>query len=418
MSAVRRCLPGLVSLSVVIFFSGFTIIESSCGSSSHSSSTTTSGAGNGGTSATGTTGTGTGSGSSGSGSGSGGTSGGSSASAPQFLYVAGTDGVSAWQVNQDSSLTAVSGSPFGVGRVNVVADPVAAYLFSMGSVSQSDLAVNTDAIAADGSLKVASSFADTTLSSGMSINPSGTVLYVGSISAAQQNPGWKIFDIQSDGSVKFVSGVVNQTANRLIFTPDGSNAYDAYCYHLAASIEHWSVASDGTLTPVSGQVAQIESMNECPMQVAITPDGKMLAATWVNADQTGQPDNRIMLYTIDPTTHALTAVSGGPFNASGAGNDATFDASGKFLVVAQDNGVGVYQVSQNAVVEVPGSPFASGTNFNRVAFSPSGGSVAAISNASGRLYVFSFNSSSGALGSGPGSPMTISGPNDLSFTKQ
>src|SRR5438270_3931770 len=92
MSAVRRCLPGLVSLSVVIFFSGFTIIESSCGSSSHSSSTTTSGAGNGGTSATGTTGTGTGSGSSGSGSGSGGTSGGSSASAPQFLYVAGTDG--------------------------------------------------------------------------------------------------------------------------------------------------------------------------------------------------------------------------------------------------------------------------------------------------------------------------------------
>ncbi|HZQ94047.1 MAG TPA: hypothetical protein VFA67_03495 [Candidatus Sulfotelmatobacter sp.] len=369
--------------------------------------------------ATGTTGTGTGTGSSSGGSSGGSGSGGSSsASAPQLLYVAAGSGVSAWQVNSDSSLTAVSGSPFALGGQNVVADPVAKFVFSLGGTAPSNVAVDTDAISSDGSLKVSSTYPDSTLSLGMSINPSGTALYVGSISAAQQNPGWKIFAVQSDGSLKFISGLVNQIANRLIFTADGTNAYDAYCYHLAANIEHWAVGSDGSLTPVSGQVTQIESMNECPMQVAITPDNKLLAATWVNADQTGAPDNRIVLYSIDPETHALTQVSGAPFNASGAGMDAAFDPSGKFLAVAQNNGLGVYQVSQNTVTEVPGSPFANGTNFNRVIFSPSGGSIAAISNAGGQLYVFSFNSSTGTLTTGTGSPVSISGPRDLAMSSQ
>ena len=403
MSAVRALCLWLFAFLVLIGISTTTLFEAGCGSSGKAASGTTGGSG------------GTG-GNSGTGSGGGTTGAGPNASAQQFLYVAAGNSVSGWAIHQDSSLTAISGSPFAVGGAGVIADPSANFVYSVGGTSPSNTALNTNAMNSDGSLKTSSSFSDSTLMGGMSINPSGTALYVASISAAQGNTGWKIYAIQSDGSVKFVSGLINQDAERLVFTSDGANAYGAYCYHLDANIEHYTVASDGTLSPVTGQVTQIESMSECPNAVALTPDDKILAAPWSNSDSAGTADNRIMVYTVDPASHALSPISGAPFNASGAGMDAAFDSSGQFLVVAQDNGVGVYQVSSGTVKEVSGSPFAAGTNFNRVMFSPSGTSVAAISNAGNQVYVFAFNSSNGALTTGPGSPISVNGPRDLTVS--
>ena len=77
--------------------------------------------------------------------------------------------------------------------------------------------------------------------------------------------------------------------------------------------------------------------------------------------------------------------------------DAVFDASGKFLVVAQDNGIGVYQVTQNFLSEVAGSPFASGTSFTRLKFSPTGRALIAIGEQSQQLFVFTLNGATGAL---------------------
>jgi 6-phosphogluconolactonase len=402
MSAVRAVCLWLFAFVVLIGISTSALLETGCGSSGKAASGTTGGSGGG---ATGSP--------SGSGSGGGTTGAGPNASAQQFLYVAAGNGVSGWTINQDSSLTPISGSPFAVGGAGVIADPAANFVFSVGGTSPSNTALNTDAVNSDGSLKTSSTFSDSTLMGGMSINPSGTALYLASISAAQANTGWKIYSVQSDGSVKFVSGIINQDAGRLVFTSDGSNAYSAYCYHLDANILHFTVGSNGSLTPVTGQVTQIDSMTECPSAVALTPDGKTLAATWSNADSTGSPDNRIMLYSVDPTSHALSPISSAPFNASGAGMDAAFDSSGQFLVVAQDDGVGVYQVSSGTVKEVSGSPFAAGTKVDRVMFSPSGTSVAAMSNAGNQVYVFAFNSSNGTLTTGPGSPVSVSGPRDL-----
>jgi hypothetical protein len=184
----------------------------------------------------------------------------------------------------------------------------------------------------------------------------------------------KIYSVQSDGSLQFANGIIDQNGSRLAFTSDGSYAYSAYCYHLAANIEQFTTANN-TLTPTTLQVTQVGSNTECPNAVAVSSSGNMLAAPWSDADNVGPVDDLITVYTIDPSTHGLTPISGSPFPASGAGVDAVFDPSGKFILVAQNDGVAVYQVGQSSLTEVSGSPFASGTNFTRIQFSPNGAFV-------------------------------------------
>jgi 6-phosphogluconolactonase (cycloisomerase 2 family) len=342
---------------------------------------------------------------------------GNSSTAQQFLYVANGNDVSSYLIHADGSLTAVSGSPFAVGGSNVAGDPNGKFLFSLGGPDPSSDAIKTDTINSDGSLTVASTLIDSTFAGGLSINPAGDTLYVGSIDAAQGNSGWKIYAIQSDGSLKFNTGIIDQIAARLSFLPDGSFAYAPYCYHLDANIEGFSTAN-GTLTFDRQFVQQVSSSVECPNAVAVHPSGNLLAAAWSDADNVGPADNLITAYSIDTSTHLLTAISGSPFPASGAGVDAVFDSSGKFLILAQDNGVGVYRIDQNSVTEVSGSPFASGTSFNRLVVSPSGGFVLAISTKSQQVYVFSLDSSTGTPAPAPGSPSATPSPRDLAIVQR
>jgi 6-phosphogluconolactonase (cycloisomerase 2 family) len=125
----------------------------------------------------------------------------------------------------------------------------------------------------------------------------------------------------------------------------------------------------------------------------------------------------IALYSIDPASHQLTSVSGSPFPASGAGVDAVFDPSGTFVIVAQDNGIGVYQVSSSSITEVPGSPFSGGTSFSRLTVAPSGGFVIGLSQQSQQAFVFTLNSSTGALTVAPGSPLSSTTPSDLAIVQ-
>jgi 6-phosphogluconolactonase (cycloisomerase 2 family) len=338
--------------------------------------------------------------------------------AKQILYLADSgNNVSGWTIQSDGSLTAVSGSPFAVGGTSLAAHPNGKFLFSMGGTSQSSVALNTDTVASGGALSVASTVPDSTLAGSMSINPAGTALYVSSVDAAQGNWGWKTYSIHSDGSVQFVSGEINQVPSELVFTPDGSNAYSGNCYHLGSIIDHYTVASDGTLTFTGDPLPYSYAFGQCIYAIAITPSGSMIASVWANASNQSPADNFILLFGLDSSTHKLQAP--GPSSpASGVGRDTVFDASGKFLVVAQDNGVGVYQVGSNSVTEVSGSPFATGTKFTRVKFTPSGGQVVALSREGQQVFVFTFNSSTGALTAAPGSPMSTTTPNDLAIIPQ
>ena len=356
-------------------------------------------------------------GSGGGGTGGGGTGGGGDNSSPQqFVYIStGSTNTAGFVLNNDGSLTSVSGSPFAVGGSNLAALPAGKFVFSLGGTSPSNNAVNTDAIGSNGALSVSSSLADSTFSGPVQINPDGSTLYVGSISASQDNPGIKVYAIQSNGSLQFTTAVINQNAGRLSFLSDGSYAYAAYCFHLAADIQGFNTANGG-LTVVGNNVPNPVGMGECPNTVSLTPAGAMLAAAWSDADNVGPIDNLITLYNVT-SSHGLSVI-GFSFPASGAGVDSVFDQSGKFFIVAQDNGIGVYQVTSTSVSEVSGSPFTNGTSFKRIALSPSGNFVVAISSQSNQVFVFSLNSSTGALTPVSGSPQSVTTPTDLTIVQQ
>ena len=338
--------------------------------------------------------------------------------AVQRLYVGNQqqNTVSAYLINEDGSLTQESGSPFALGGNSLVADPKGQVLFSTGLISNA-IQLNTDGITQDGFLKVSSTLTDDTLDDVRATNPAGTYLYVSSVSAAQENWGWKVYSIRSDGSLQFVDGLIDQDAGRLVFTPDGSTAFAAYCYQLLPNIERFTVGLNGMLTNTGNRISLPVNYGECPTAVALTPAGNMLAAPWSDASGLSSGENFITLFNVDPATHELTSTPGLISPASGAGQDATFDSSGKFLITAQDNGIGVYQVGQNSLTEIPDSPFA-GLEMDRVMFTPSGTLLVAVSGATQQIFVFAFDRSTGALTIAPGSPVSTPSPSDLAVIRR
>lgn len=396
-----------LSVSALFVLIVFAIAGLGCGSGTKSTGPSGGGGSGGG---------GTGGGTGGGGTGGGGTGGsGNNSSAQQFVYLTnGTPSITGFVLNIDGSLAAISGSPFAVGGTNLAALPNGKFVFSLGGTTPTNNAVNTGSIGPNGSLSISSTLADS-VSGPVQINPDGGTLYVGSISASADNPGIRVYSIQSNGTLQFTNAVINQNARRFSFLSDGTYAYAAYCFHLAADIQGFNTAN-GALTTVTNNVPQPAAMGECPNTVALTPKGNMLAAAWSDADNVGPIDNLITLYSVS-SSHALSMV-GTSFPASGAGVDSVFDPSGIFFIVAQDNGIGVYRMGANSVTEVPQSPFAAGTNFSRVALSPSGNFALAISSAANQVFVFTLNSSTGALTMAPGSPQSVTSPMDIAVVEQ
>jgi hypothetical protein len=338
--------------------------------------------------------------------------------ARQVLYVGNQEPntVSAYSIGGDGSLTPVSASPFALGGNTLIAAPNGKVLFSFG-LNVDTLELDTDRVAPDGSLKMSSSIADNSLAGVQAINPAGTALYVSSINAAENNWGWKVYSVQPDGTLQLISGIIDQPAGRLVFTPDGTAAFAAYCYFLMPNIQQFTVASEGILTNTRNQISTQINFGECPNAVAVTATGDMLAAPWSDANSSGSAGNFITLFSIDPLTHDLNPPAGSMFPASGAGQDAIFDPSGEFLITAQDNGVGVYKVGHDSLMEVSGSPFGE-VGMDRVMLTPLGGFVVAISGAAGKIFVFALDSSTGVLALVPGSPVSTSSPYDLAVIQQ
>jgi 6-phosphogluconolactonase (cycloisomerase 2 family) len=336
----------------------------------------------------------------------------------QVLYVGNQEPntVSAYSVGSDGSLTAVSGSPFAVGGSTLIAAPNGKVVFSFG-LNTDTIELNTDRVARDGSLNMSSSISDNTLAGVRAINPAGTALYVSSVNAAENNWGWKVYSIRPDGTLQFTSGIIDQASGRLAFTPGGNAAFAAYCYFLIPNIEQFAVASDGSLTNTRNQISTPIPFGECPNAVAITAAGDMLASPWSDANNSGSAENFITLFNVDPQTHDLNPPAGSRFPASGAGQDAIFEPSGKFLFTAQDNGVGVYKVGHDSLTEVSGSPFGE-VGMDRVMLTPLGRFVVAISRATGKIFVLALDSSTGVLALAPGSPLSTSSPCDLAVIQQ
>ena len=163
------------------------------------------------------------------------------------------------------------------------------------------------------------------------------------------------------------------------FSPDGRLLATANTDGNSVSV--FSVEPAGRLTAVPGSPFAIGGRGADPVSVAFSPLGGLVAT----ANLLG---NTVSVLAVRPGG-ALTQVSGSPFAAVGGSylESVAFSPNGRLLATADSNqatfrstgAVSVFAIgSHGALTQVPGSPFpTTGFGTDSVAFSPSGGFVAA-----------------------------------------
>ena len=153
----------------------------------------------------------------------------------------------------------------------------------------------------------------------------------------------------------------------------------------------------GALGPISGSPFVAQSSDDT---VTADPAGRFLFVG-------GRLSPSISVYQINPSTGALTLTPGSPFQSFNVvfANSLTVDGTGNFLYVGQtfaSNPVAVFSINQTtgALSEIGGSPFYLGVAV--VQADPIGKYLLGVADGTGtsgdqHIYVFSINSSTGAL---------------------
>ena len=254
--------------------------------------------------------------------------------------------------------------------------------------------------------------------SSVAFSPSGNLLAVGSDPNDGSGPGTiSVFSVdQTTGALTQVPGspfspnatgsLFGSGVGPVAFSPNGDllvAANDGLDY---GSLSMFSVnPTTGALTEVSGSPFDA---GEMPYpSIAFSPGGGLLAAT-TNGDDGGA----VAVFSVDQSTGALSEVSGSPFDVAGDAGALAFNPSGGLIATVAGSALTVFSVDQStgALSEVSGSPFASGEAYGGLAFSSDGGLLAATAGGddqTGTVLVFSVDQSTGALTQVSGSaPLT------------
>jgi DNA-binding beta-propeller fold protein YncE len=233
-----------------------------------------------------------------------------------YLYVVDWEGlVSAFSIAADGSLSVVPGSPFATdgeapSSVAVTPDGGHLYVADQGSSDGSGQGVAAFSIAADGSLSAApgSPFA-AEAPRAMAVTPDGAYLYV----ADQANGTHHLlaFSIAADGDLSAVPGSPFATESGglvgVAVSPDGKHLYATNRSNALNTVLAFSIAADGSLSAVPG--SPFTSGGRSPNSVAVTPDGRRLYVT--NGES-----NNVSAFSI-AADGSLSAVPGSPFATAG-----------------------------------------------------------------------------------------------------
>lgn len=281
-------------------------------------------------------------------------------------------GLLAFQINADGSLTNAPGYSMSDAQVGLVAHPTADFLYASGNsgvltVFAIDSA--TGALSPMSSVTLANKF----LKNSAVITPNGRYLY--------QNDLDRNDDLFPT-SVQLVG-----------FAMD---------------------AATGALSPVPGSPLTLTTpspsttSNTGPMAIDLT--GKFLYVPYQFVVVNVGNDGGLAAYSIDAASGALTAVPGSPFGIGGVPSSVAIDASGKFLIVSifplgGGSRLAVFSIdpSTGALTPVPGS-FGSTYSWGPVAADPSGpyvyaGTALQTPNNPAVVFVLSIDQATGALAS-------------------
>jgi 6-phosphogluconolactonase (cycloisomerase 2 family) len=167
------------------------------------------------------------------------------------------------------------------------------------------------------------------------------------------------------------------------------------------SISGFAVDATGALTPVPNSPVPTP-VNASVVGFAIHPSGKFLYAT------TGLAANGILGWSVDPSTGALTALPGSPFQPGAVSFGGTFDPGGKFFYASAGAAGGItgFSVDPNTggLTPLSGSPFVAGSVLLSATVDPSGQFLFASQNTS--ITTFKLDVTSGSL-TAQGSPTSV-----------
>jgi 6-phosphogluconolactonase (cycloisomerase 2 family) len=158
----------------------------------------------------------------------------------------------------------------------------------------------------------------------------------------------------------------------------------------------------GALTPISGSPFAAGGVG--PSSVAVDPASKF-------AYVTNAASKNVSGYIINATTGALTPISGSPFAAGMNPSFVTVDPTGKFAYVANydSNDVSGYIINATtgALTPISGSPFAAGVNPRGSAVDPTGKFAYVANQVSNNVSGYTINPTTGALTPISGSPFLV-----------
>jgi 6-phosphogluconolactonase (cycloisomerase 2 family) len=196
---------------------------------------------------------------------------------------------------------------------------------------------------------------------------------------------------------QFGTASTNGNNDDVAITPSG-----AFVYILGygdKSVSAFAVdQTSGVLTEIAGSPFATGDSDE-PYSEAVSPNGQFLFVTTYITGSSGFTN----VFGINPTTGALTQVSGSPF--ASPGDNTIVDSSGRFLYVGGKD-LAAYSIDSTTgfLTPVPGSPYTLRSYLDAFTLDPTGKFLYASLFATGEDYTgvpgiitYSINSSTGAL---------------------
>jgi 6-phosphogluconolactonase (cycloisomerase 2 family) len=330
---------------------------------------------------------------------------------PEFVYVANSNSnnVSGYRIDAATgALTPISGSPFAAGLTpfSVAVDPTGKFAYVANEGDNEGKGGNVSAYTIDPTTGALTAISGSHGDAGLApisvvVDPTGKFAYVAN-SISNTVSGYTIDP--TTGALTTISGSPFTTGYfpaSIAVEPTGRFAYVANFGDNNVSAYTINPAT-GALTPISGSPFTAGSN---PFSVAVNPTGKFayVANTY---------SNNVSGYRIDPTTGALTAIAGSPFAAGSQPGSVTVDPTGKFAYVANtDNvnpssGVSAYTIdpTTGALTAISGSPFPAALDPISVAVDPTAKFAYVANFVSFNVSAYTIDPNTGALTAISGSP--------------
>jgi 6-phosphogluconolactonase len=287
---------------------------------------------------------------------------------PEFVIVANqiSQNVSVFAIDAgNGALTQVPGSPFPAGiypdAVAIAPNGKFAYVanqtwpYYQGYISTYAINPVTGALT---TVEESPFFDSDGEPYGMAINPTGQFLYTPAV-FTNLISGYSISP--TSGNLTSISGSIGAASRPegIAIDPTGKFVYSANS--VSDNVSAYTInPTNGALTQVEGSPFPTGGATPAGIEnMAFDPAGKFAYVTNVNS-------GTISIFAIDPTSGALSAIQGSPFqDPDGAPYPATVDPAGKFLYVGNvgGNNISVFAINpiSGAITPIAGSPFPAGS---------------------------------------------------------